>query len=79
MQQIYIAFGHICNLEEKIQNLEYSLKHTPLSQKRKLEDLEDEVALIVAHTNLTEQRVRHACCLEMSWLCSVNAFVLVVH
>ncbi|XP_061183770.1 uncharacterized protein LOC133191984 isoform X2 [Saccostrea echinata] len=56
-EEIYITYSHICNLEEQIHNLEYRLSHTPLSQKRKLQDLEDEVALVVAHTNLTEQRV----------------------
>eukprot|EP00105_Crassostrea_gigas_P035123 XP_019919271.1 PREDICTED: uncharacterized protein LOC105319247 isoform X4 [Crassostrea gigas] len=56
-EEIYITYGHICHLEEKIHNLEYCLNHMPLSHKRKLRDLEDEVALVVAHTNLSEQRV----------------------
>lgn len=66
MPQIYITYGHICHLEEKIHNLEYCLNHTPLSHKRKLRDLEEEVALVVAHTNLSEQRVRNACCHRMA-------------
>lgn len=66
MPQIYITYGHICHLEEKIHNLKYCLNHTPLSHKRKLRDLEDEVALVVAHTNLSEQRVRNACCHRMA-------------
>nr|XP_022322544.1 titin homolog isoform X5 [Crassostrea virginica] len=56
-EEIYITYSHICHLEEKIHNLEYCLSRTPPSHQRRLRELEEQVALVVAHTNLSEHRV----------------------
>lgn len=68
VQQIYITCSHICHLEEKIHNLEYCLSRTPLSHQRRLRELEEQVALVVAHTNLSEHRVSCACCIQTFYL-----------
>lgn len=68
VQQIYITYSHICHLEEKIHNLEYCLSRTPLSHQRRLRELEEQVALVVAHTNLSEHRVSCACCIQTFYL-----------
>lgn len=78
VQQIYITYSHICHLEEKIHNLEYCLSRTPLSHQRRLRELEEQVALVVAHTNLSEHRVSCACCIQTFYMSQFYSTILCI-